>query len=229
MAIEIVSSESVTCSICRDDIDLTTMYALHCNHKFHMECIHSWLVIHPSCPLCRASVPYNVRRDVDNLSFETQEDFIINISDYDDSSNYDSNNDSSDDNSDTETYYNESNDNSEDDMNGIDSLIEEMEQYTEDDAHDYIGITDDNFNMFNWLQLSRNYRLSEFSMQIFINNIESYTSNGITAILNNFSQFQILSEQFIRANISYLDARLLVANQFQLRDEFVCYLETLYQ
>lgn len=218
MAIEIVSSESVTCSICRDDIDLTTMHALHCNHKFHMECIHSWLVIHPSCPLCRASVPYNVRRDVDNLSFETQEDFIINITDYDYS------NDS------TTEYFNDSDTYTEsDDMGRIDTLIEEMEQYSEDDAHDYIGITDDNFNMFNWLQLSRNYRLSEFSIQIFINNIESYTSNGITAILNNFSQFQILSEQFIRANISYLDARLLVANQFHLRDEFVCYLETLYQ
>lgn len=218
-----MTTEVVTCAICRDDIDMTSMHALHCNHKFHMECIHSWLVIHPSCPLCRASVPYNVRRDADNMSFETQDDFIINVSDHDDSS--DNTNDSdNDDFNDSETYYEGSVD-----MNGIDELIEEMEQYSEDDNHDYIGITDDNFNMFNWMQLSRNYRLSEFSIQIFINNIERYTSNGITAILNNFSQFQILSEHFIRTNISYLDSRLLVANQFHLSDEFVCYLETLYQ
>jgi len=110
------------------------------------------------------------------------------------------------------------------------TFFNEIEQFVnENDPHDYIGINDDNFNMFNWMQLSRNYRLSEFSIQIFINNIERYTNMGITAILNNFCQFQILSEQFIRANITYLDARLLVANQFHLSDDFVCYLESLYQ
>lgn len=212
MVVEIDSVNVVTCAICRDDIDMTVMHALHCNHKFHMDCIHSWLVIHPSCPLCRVSVPYNITRDeIENVSFETQDDFIINVSD----------------DSDDDTYVVTS---SEHTTDSDTTFLEELEEFIdENDPHDYIGITNENFNMFNWMQLSRNYRLSELSIQIFINNIERYTNVGITAILNNFSQFQILSEQFIRANITYLDARLLVSNQFHLSDEFICYLETLYQ
>jgi len=207
MSIEIDSVNVVTCAICRDDIDLSVMHALHCNHKFHMDCIHSWLVIHPSCPLCRVSVPYNIsRNEIENISFETQGDFIINVTD----------------DSDDDTYVLTSSD------SNTEFLEEIEESIDENDPHDYIGITNENFNMFNWIQLSRNYRLSELSIQIFINNIERYTNLGITAILNNFSQFQILSERFIRANITYLDARLLVANQFHLSDEFMCYLETLY-
>lgn len=207
MVVEIDSVNVVTCAICRDDIDLSVMHALHCNHKFHMDCIHSWLVIHPSCPLCRVSVPYNIsRNEIENISFETQDDFIINVTD----------------DSDDDTYVLTSSD------SNTEFLEEIEESIDENDPHDYIGITNENFNMFNWIQLSRNYRLSELSIQIFINNIERYTNLGITAILNNFSQFQILSERFIRANITYLDARLLVANQFHLSDEFMCYLETLY-
>ncbi len=40
------------CSICLDNINKDSIF-LDCNHNYHYNCINSWIVIKPICPLCR--------------------------------------------------------------------------------------------------------------------------------------------------------------------------------
>ena len=53
------SAERDECSFCFEALgdDTTT---LHCNHKFHKDCMRQWLVMAPAptCPLCRDSLGY---------------------------------------------------------------------------------------------------------------------------------------------------------------------------
>nr|GMD57178.1 E3 ubiquitin-protein ligase EL5 [Ipomoea batatas] len=45
------------CAICIAGFekgDITTVLC-SCNHKFHSECIAIWLVLHQTCPICRAT------------------------------------------------------------------------------------------------------------------------------------------------------------------------------
>lgn len=41
------------CAICLDTIDIKDLEILKCTHKFHKECINSWIQKSPTCPYCR--------------------------------------------------------------------------------------------------------------------------------------------------------------------------------
>ncbi|CAN7036375.1 unnamed protein product [Brassica oleracea var. botrytis] len=45
------------CSICLADYKKTDMIRVlpDCNHLFHDKCVDPWLMIHPTCPVCRSS------------------------------------------------------------------------------------------------------------------------------------------------------------------------------
>ena len=49
----LVIREPVTCSICLDNISNSDVKELYCNHKFHRNCINTWLQDNNTCPLCR--------------------------------------------------------------------------------------------------------------------------------------------------------------------------------
>jgi len=50
------------CAICFKNIASVSYKQLPCDdsHVFHMSCIDSWLLYHPTCPLCRADVPQDL-------------------------------------------------------------------------------------------------------------------------------------------------------------------------
>lgn len=57
--------ESDMCSICLQSNDQDSIILQNCVHKFHQECLKSWIVEAPieencfDCPLCRAKTPVN--------------------------------------------------------------------------------------------------------------------------------------------------------------------------
>lgn len=46
-----------TCAICLEEVDTEETCNLSCGHAFHSRCIQKWLVVEPSCPVCRAPSP----------------------------------------------------------------------------------------------------------------------------------------------------------------------------
>lgn len=49
--------EQRTCSICMEDFQLEqSVRQLVCNHRYHADCIASWLGIHRTCPFCRRTL-----------------------------------------------------------------------------------------------------------------------------------------------------------------------------
>lgn len=46
------------CAICTDPFARDTLYrSLPCGHPFHATCIDNWLMLHSTCPICKASLP----------------------------------------------------------------------------------------------------------------------------------------------------------------------------
>jgi len=46
------------CSICNDEFELySEALKMPCSHYFHHDCIHPWLNMHNTCPLCRYELP----------------------------------------------------------------------------------------------------------------------------------------------------------------------------
>lgn len=44
-----------SCPICYEDLEQDSSSKLiNCMHEFHIECIHQWLKIRSSCPICRS-------------------------------------------------------------------------------------------------------------------------------------------------------------------------------
>ena len=41
------------CSICLENIEVKDLTILKCNHKFHTDCINTWIKKSPICPYCR--------------------------------------------------------------------------------------------------------------------------------------------------------------------------------
>ncbi|KAK3035282.1 hypothetical protein RJ639_034805 [Escallonia herrerae] len=50
-------STATGCSICLADYKATDTLRLlpDCGHLFHLKCIDPWLMLHPTCPICRSS------------------------------------------------------------------------------------------------------------------------------------------------------------------------------
>ncbi|XP_022747847.1 RING-H2 finger protein ATL70-like [Durio zibethinus] len=50
-------SSASSCSICLGEYKDTDMLRLlpDCGHSFHLQCVDSWLRLHPTCPICRNS------------------------------------------------------------------------------------------------------------------------------------------------------------------------------
>ncbi|KAL6124781.1 hypothetical protein ACLB2K_077290 [Fragaria x ananassa] len=51
------NSTACCCSICLADYKETDMLLVlpHCGHLFHVKCVHPWLRLHATCPICRNS------------------------------------------------------------------------------------------------------------------------------------------------------------------------------
>lgn len=48
-----IANENDECSICLEQITTDTLETTSCKHRFHKECIKTWLCEHDECPLCR--------------------------------------------------------------------------------------------------------------------------------------------------------------------------------
>ncbi|KAL8051523.1 hypothetical protein ABFX02_06G152400 [Erythranthe guttata] len=50
---------AATCSICLADYKDSDLLRLlpQCCHLFHLKCVDPWLLLHPTCPVCRKSPP----------------------------------------------------------------------------------------------------------------------------------------------------------------------------
>ena len=44
------------CVICMEGCSADTSCVLSCTHRFHSTCIHHWLLVTSSCPICREPV-----------------------------------------------------------------------------------------------------------------------------------------------------------------------------
>ncbi|EYU19850.1 hypothetical protein ABFS82_06G082100 [Erythranthe guttata] len=53
----ISESHASSCSICLADYEAEDFVRLlpSCGHFFHVKCIDPWLILHPTCPVCRSS------------------------------------------------------------------------------------------------------------------------------------------------------------------------------
>uniref|UniRef100_A0A914HNH7 RING-type domain-containing protein n=1 Tax=Globodera rostochiensis TaxID=31243 RepID=A0A914HNH7_GLORO len=51
--------ENPNCAICQDEIEHNrdALKIPPCNHKYHKECINTWLKQKNTCPYCRATIP----------------------------------------------------------------------------------------------------------------------------------------------------------------------------
>lgn len=75
--------ESSDCSICIDSIaEKTEIYDIPCGHKFHKDCLNTWLKNNNTCPFCRA-----VLKESDDYESDYESD---------DESDYESDNESDD-------------------------------------------------------------------------------------------------------------------------------------
>ncbi|KAK7315638.1 hypothetical protein VNO77_34204 [Canavalia gladiata] len=54
----VTSEEKLQCTVCLEDVEIgTEAKEMPCKHKFHGDCIISWLKLHGSCPVCRFQMP----------------------------------------------------------------------------------------------------------------------------------------------------------------------------
>ncbi|XP_050892680.1 E3 ubiquitin-protein ligase SIRP1 [Lathyrus oleraceus] len=53
-----INDEKLQCTICLEDVEIGSVAKeMPCKHKFHSDCIVSWLKLHSSCPVCRFQMP----------------------------------------------------------------------------------------------------------------------------------------------------------------------------
>lgn len=54
----VTSEEKLQCTVCLEDVEIgSEAKEMPCKHKFHGDCIVSWLKLHGSCPVCRFQLP----------------------------------------------------------------------------------------------------------------------------------------------------------------------------
>lgn len=54
----VTNDEKLQCTICLEDVEIGSVAKeMPCKHKFHSDCIVSWLKLHSSCPICRFQMP----------------------------------------------------------------------------------------------------------------------------------------------------------------------------
>ncbi|CAG9326963.1 unnamed protein product [Blepharisma stoltei] len=69
------AEEEGFCSICMNDITKGQIITvLKCPHKFHSECVDTWLETKPSCPVCKKIVSVN---NLTEYNYNSQEFFIV--------------------------------------------------------------------------------------------------------------------------------------------------------
>ncbi|CAL1356479.1 unnamed protein product [Linum trigynum] len=53
-----IDENNLQCAVCLEDFELgAEAKEMPCKHKFHEGCIHPWLELHSSCPVCRFQMP----------------------------------------------------------------------------------------------------------------------------------------------------------------------------
>lgn len=54
----VASEEKLQCTVCLEDLEIgSEAREMPCKHKFHTDCIISWLKLHSTCPVCRFQMP----------------------------------------------------------------------------------------------------------------------------------------------------------------------------
>jgi hypothetical protein len=66
------------CSICYDSITATTgSCTLSCSHIYHLKCIATWIITHPTCPCCRKAIneyeKIGINDNDDTLTYNTDD------------------------------------------------------------------------------------------------------------------------------------------------------------
>jgi len=52
----VINNQNEECSICMDTDNNSEWSILQCGHKFHGECISTWLLTNQTCPICRIRI-----------------------------------------------------------------------------------------------------------------------------------------------------------------------------
>lgn len=68
-----------TCSVCYEELKITTIHTTKCGHDFCKNCIHRWMARKTSCPICRRDICDSIYTLCDSL--ETLDQFSIHDSD----------------------------------------------------------------------------------------------------------------------------------------------------
>ncbi|XP_058727399.1 E3 ubiquitin-protein ligase SIRP1-like [Vicia villosa] len=76
-----INDEKLQCTICLEDVEIGNVTKeMPCKHKFHSDCIVSWLKLHSSCPVCRFQMPCedsNVLANLENGNREVQNNEVV--------------------------------------------------------------------------------------------------------------------------------------------------------
>lgn len=77
----VINDEKLQCTICLEDVEIGDIAKeMPCKHKFHGDCIVSWLKLHSSCPVCRFQMPCeesNVLANLENGNRENQNNEVV--------------------------------------------------------------------------------------------------------------------------------------------------------
>ena len=61
------SSDTFTCSICMEELDITEKCKMNCDHEYCEKCIHDWFKKEKiSCPTCRQEIKYYINNSEKN-------------------------------------------------------------------------------------------------------------------------------------------------------------------
>ncbi|CAL1382234.1 unnamed protein product [Linum trigynum] len=67
-----INENNLQCAVCLEDFEIgAEAKEMPCKHKFHEGCIHPWLDLHSSCPVCRFQMP------TDDSKMESNDGVIV--------------------------------------------------------------------------------------------------------------------------------------------------------